>query len=499
MEATAKLKGIGTLPHVDIQGYTFEDPQLVGESANGTSVLTSVKTTEYPMPLTVFNAEITGPDANAFVIDQDWLNNNKYNWTVAAEEVVNIPIIFTAQHPGKHTAYIVPDDDASLEDPQGELIGYGYTEGLYASSHDFGTIYKTTTKDGQVFLTNTGSSDAEIQQDLTISGGDAASFRILDWYTAQSGLNNPTAPFTLESGDTLYVTVRFMPDDIGTYDAEIVYNTSVGQAVSNLTGVGKEYKIVASIPKGKYETFPGGQQRIEFFLSKHDEETKALADANIRDFTARVTFKQADLPSDLMIVYPKAENPSEIYTAGTIANGWELADGYPKIVDNEYLEVRFTNDQPLDAFGKLFEFDMMTYLSDETIVPLPCEFIPNGKPNDYVIVVNEPGDIRIDPVCVQDLRLIVTTANKYALHDPAPNPVSGVTTIKYSVGIDATTDLALYNSFGEKMATLVAGSQKPGVYEADINIDKLGLASGTYYIKLKHGPFEKVVPLVVVK
>ncbi|MFP4529570.1 MAG: choice-of-anchor D domain-containing protein, partial [Candidatus Kapaibacterium sp.] len=498
--ATAKLRGIGTLPHVAVTGYTFGN-NLVGASETGQGSLEGVKTTEYPMDLTVFDVEITGADANAFRIDPDWLAAKPYNWTVTPEELVDIPIIFTAQRVGRHSAFLVPDDDASLEDPQAELVGFGFTEGLATTDHDFGAIYRTLSGDGQVTLTNTGSETVQITEAIEISGANMDNFQVLG-YSTSDGQNNPDVPFDLPSNGVVTVDVRFTPDALGAFNAEIVYTTDVGEAVSNLEGTGKEYKIIASIPKDKYRTFPGGQQRIEFMLRRHGDENKDVTDANIQRVRAKVHFKQADIPNDLMVVYPKAEVPGDIYTAGTIMSDWDILGDYPTIVDNEYLEVEFGNEQAMNAFGTLFEFDMLTYLSADSKVPLPCEFAAldaNGDSLEYVVITTEPGDIEIDPVCVQDLRLIVTTATQYSLHEPVPNPVNDVTTLKYSVGIKANTTITLYNSFGEKITDIINTYQTPGMYEVDLDISRLEIASGTYYIRLRQGAYEDVVPLVIVK
>jgi hypothetical protein len=57
----------------------------------------------------------------------------------------------------------------------------------------------------------------------------------------------------------------------------------------------------------------------------------------------------------------------------------------------------------------------------------------------------------------------------------------------------------LWNSFCEKVAVLVDGTLKPGVYNLRFDTNLLGLSSGVYYCKIESGSFTGVVPINIAK
>ena len=90
----------------------------------------------------------------------------------------------------------------------------------------------------------------------------------------------------------------------------------------------------------------------------------------------------------------------------------------------------------------------------------------------------------------------------FQLYQNYPNPFNPLSVIKYTVGgtRDAgrgasNTRLVVYDVLGRKVATLVDGVQAPGVYE--VRFEGSGLASGTYFYRLRVGSFvdtKKLLP-----
>jgi len=69
------------------------------------------------------------------------------------------------------------------------------------------------------------------------------------------------------------------------------------------------------------------------------------------------------------------------------------------------------------------------------------------------------------------------------LNQNYPNPVNPTTKIKYSVPVDGTVSLAVYNSIGQKVSELVNGEVKAGSYE--VKFDASDLSSGIYFYKIQ--------------
>jgi hypothetical protein len=83
-----------------------------------------------------------------------------------------------------------------------------------------------------------------------------------------------------------------------------------------------------------------------------------------------------------------------------------------------------------------------------------------------------------------------------------PNPFNPQTTIEYSVARAGWATLAVYNSLGQLVRTLVAREAVPGTYAVQWNgRDDSGrlLASGAYLYKLNVGEFEETKRMLLLK
>jgi hypothetical protein len=501
LEVRGKLHGIGILPHIDIRGYTFP-PIMVGNQIDGNAEVMHVTVNPLTaMDLTVFKLRLEGPDKDAFEIPDEYLNPAQPkvipiggNWT--------IPVKFKPNRPGTFVAKLIPESDAP-DDVAGDLIGEAYQIGVKTSDYDFGKIYITTARDGKVFITNIGSNKVTITraifQSLSGSTNEITIQKLM--------LNNveipDQPPFLLRPKDTLWVYAQFIPPKVETYNLKIEYQFETesgeqGTAYSNLVGEGMVYKLIARIPKGVYSADPGRPVEIEVLLEKHPDETKTLDDAQITDFKVRVMFNTGG-KSDVQEVYPDVTECKDILTSGTLSDGFNCE--YAKILEGDVLQIHMnSNNKVLKGFGTLLKFKMNTFLSDLDLVPLPVEFqVLNMPAANYVLVENYPGDIRINPVCVNTARLIELSGFQYYIKDVVPNPVQNSGEIEYSIAFESHTIITMWNSFGEKVAVLVDGTLKPGVYNLRFDTNLLGLSSGVYYCKIESGSFTGVVPINIAK
>lgn len=85
----------------------------------------------------------------------------------------------------------------------------------------------------------------------------------------------------------------------------------------------------------------------------------------------------------------------------------------------------------------------------------------------------------------------------YSLSQNYPNSFNPSTTIKYTIPEDSFVKLAIYNLFGEEVATLVNNQQVAGSYEVDFEAGNL--ASGVYMYRLESINYTASRKLILLK
>ena len=91
----------------------------------------------------------------------------------------------------------------------------------------------------------------------------------------------------------------------------------------------------------------------------------------------------------------------------------------------------------------------------------------------------------------------------YKLEQNYPNPFNPTTTISYSLPIQNTISVKIYNFLGEHVVTLVNNErQSAGNHEVLWNsLDKNGnkVPSGTYFYEMKYGNFKQTKRMTLLK
>ena len=116
-------------------------------------------------------------------------------------------------------------------------------------------------------------------------------------------------------------------------------------------------------------------------------------------------------------------------------------------------------------------------------------FVPNTRSNVFELVVGEKE-------LVEDV-LEKIAPTKFAMEQNYPNPFNPSTMINYELPITNYVELAVYNSLGQKVRTLVNGQQEAGSHSAVFNSD--GLASGIYYYRITAGTFSETRKMILLR
>jgi hypothetical protein len=85
----------------------------------------------------------------------------------------------------------------------------------------------------------------------------------------------------------------------------------------------------------------------------------------------------------------------------------------------------------------------------------------------------------------------------YELSQNYPNPFNPATTIRYNIPHRSQVFLAVFNTLGQQVATLVQEDQDPGYHQ--VRFDARNLASGVYFYRLQAGDFVQSKKLMILK
>ena len=78
-----------------------------------------------------------------------------------------------------------------------------------------------------------------------------------------------------------------------------------------------------------------------------------------------------------------------------------------------------------------------------------------------------------------------------------PNPFNPFTTIRYSLHARTHVTLAVFNTLGQAVATIVNRNEEAGFH--DVRFDASGLASGVYFYRLVAGSYEDTKKFIIVR
>jgi hypothetical protein len=90
-----------------------------------------------------------------------------------------------------------------------------------------------------------------------------------------------------------------------------------------------------------------------------------------------------------------------------------------------------------------------------------------------------------------------STPVAYALEQNFPNPFNPTTTINFSIPVEGFVAIDVYNSIGQKVASLVNETKTAGSYT--VGFDASDLTSGIYFYKITSGNFSETKKMILLK
>ncbi|MCE1189487.1 MAG: T9SS type A sorting domain-containing protein [Ignavibacteria bacterium] len=122
--------------------------------------------------------------------------------------------------------------------------------------------------------------------------------------------------------------------------------------------------------------------------------------------------------------------------------------------------------------------------------------VNNTDPRTVTVTPTVVGTYTVDaePVAVNEPKV---KAGSFALDQNYPNPFNPVTRISYSLAQSGMVTLHVFNSLGERVATLVNEVRPAGTYNATFQAAQL--SSGVYYAVLHSNGQQQIIKMVLMK
>ena len=185
---------------------------------------------------------------------------------------------------------------------------------------------------------------------------------------------------------------------------------------------------------------------------------------------------------------------------GELLKNWDNISSYVYNLDNKYsiLQIKASGTEFLDGkIGTLIKPVFVLLLNDSSVININLHSISFTNYDNCVNIQKNDGQIHLS-YCGEQIRNIVISQNSFNLSSISANPnYESNTILSYRVPYEVFTNIEIYNSFGEKIASIVSEQIREGEYF--YNFDTRLISSGVYYVKMISGPFTKTLPINIIK
>ncbi len=146
----------------------------------------------------------------------------------------------------------------------------------------------------------------------------------------------------------------------------------------------------------------------------------------------------------------------------------------------------------------------------ENILQIPGDILRNDYRYRWTVDASDGVSVRASTNSWQ-LLVKVTTAIEdddpeipatFSLAQNFPNPFNPITEIHYSIPISEVVELAVFNTLGQKVKTLVSQQQQPGSYSLSwdgTNSTGKAVSGGIYYYRIEAGQYRAVRKMVLLR
>jgi len=545
-DVKSTLKGTGIVPRMVITQVIPFGSTIVGNTANPNPGLLSITNPDKSatawefgdtLTLGAFNANPAIADnltsfgtegfryANSGIDSKGTPIPNLNGYKLAPGEAVFVNAEFVAQKAGPANATLVLNSDAevsanpSVFNNRSVWTGDGLVQGVNLTTQstaicagtvavlnfelfNTGTTLITISNFASNYNTNLTLNDAAMNSAFTVAAGSSRSFTMTFSPTAALAQRTVTLSYNTDIlGDVNPRTASF---DITAYD----YTRT---SSSNVLRVNADKSF--GVPILPSEGVSIGEQF----------GYKITLDAGANFDNAKVGNLEVSFTYPTEFIKPLYnKNPAEVnnINVNSLLLGGALAGKYAidyasitEIPAGNETKVMFTikaiGTNILSGAGDIatvrFNTFLPTYTDSTKDAKLPEKYTATIKHtlsdlgnSCFEFLTPALTTVTLNDICASPIRAIVLSGKNYQLQQINPNPVGAAGgNINFSVGIEGQTELVIYNSNKEVIATVASGLMKEGNYTVALPMEKL--ASGAYFYELKSGFYTDVKKLIIAK
>jgi WD40 repeat protein len=154
------------------------------------------------------------------------------------------------------------------------------------------------------------------------------------------------------------------------------------------------------------------------------------------------------------------------------------------------------------TFGQVVGHFDWNYASEDDPYKIPraLAFSPDGQTAVAGSFSNAPGALQkfiTGPVSIDRPTSDIDIAQGYVLNQNYPNPFNPSTTISFTLPASERVQLSVYNTLGQRVATLVNDVMPAGTHS--VNFNAANLASGVYIYQIQAGTYVSSRTMMLIK
>ncbi len=444
------LSGTGIAPLIDIQDVNYDT--LVTNNYKPNTRTWAIGN-DGSDDVLVYGVQISG-DVFTYI--------KQFPITIPPDSLYKLQGKFLAQDIGYYSERIRTISDA-MEEDTAKWYGYAVEKNIrysvscgYSCIHNGDTIY--------VELENYGKVNIEIKN-----------IEIINNKTIFFLENNNLIGYILKSQETITIKVIFIPEEITFITSELIITTDFKDIYITLEGEGYMNKL-------RFDLMVGDQMNVDVG----------------REFTLPINYLTFGESMDIPVLNCIMEYPNNIITP--IKDSIKISDGLINDIRIEDVMVEpgqvsfklyplgngvFNND-----YGELLTITFMTYLPSTVSKFIDIKLSITSLDSCYT-TKSKGGALYLNNVCAENIRRV----NIYNYATKLIN-VNQNGQVNYSLGMNGSLSLEIYNIEGELMLRVLKKNQMAGVDYWNIGTS---LINGTYFCRMLFGDYSNTLKFQISK